>query len=73
MRHEGTWRAKGVADGAESMDELVVRLREEAEMVEAMRDAGVRLAGPVEDDYAPLATDSDEAARKYGIGQELEE
>ena len=38
----------------------------------AMRDAGVRLAGPVEDDYAYLITGDPGVAERYGLEEDLE-
>lgn len=56
MKYQGTWRAKGIADGAETLDEIIERLETEVKGLRELSSYGVRLASPVEDDYGPLET-----------------
>jgi len=44
----------------DSMEDATARLR-------AMRDAGVRLSAPVDDDYATLEVDDPEVAARFGF------
>ncbi len=73
MRYTGTWRAKGLADGAESIDQLIQGVEDELFQLRAMRIDGVGLAAPVEDDYATLTTDDPKVAERYGFGLEENE
>ncbi len=72
MSYEGVWRAKGIAEEAATMDELIQRLEEEAEQLREMKAAGVKLSRPVEDDYAFLTTEDAKVAKRYGFGLEEE-
>lgn len=45
---------KWVGDGASSLPELALRLREEAERIEKMEQAGMELCRPVEDGVAMM-------------------
>jgi dsDNA-specific endonuclease/ATPase MutS2 len=65
--YERTWRAKGLADGCENLDEIIEALETEAAELKQMRQEGVVLSGPVEDDYATLTTEDDEVAARQGF------
>jgi hypothetical protein len=73
---EATWRAKWLADGSKTIDEMVKALEAEAAHLRELAAAGVELADVVEDDYAFLTTDDSDVATKYGFepaGNEEEE
>ena len=50
------WRAKGLTDDAETIDEMIADLEAAIVTLRELRDAAVHLAGPVEDDYAHFVT-----------------
>ena len=53
---ETTWRAKWLADGAKTIEEMAEALESEAARLRELAAAGVELADEVEDDYASLTT-----------------
>ncbi len=71
--YSAPWRARGIADGAVTIDEMIGALLAAAEELRAMRDDGVRLADGVEDDYGRLETDNLWVAEKYGLQEDEEE
>lgn len=52
------WRAKWLADGCNTLLEISVRLREEADRLSQMHATGHILQSPVEDDYAFIKSTS---------------
>jgi hypothetical protein len=62
---ELTWRAKWLADGAKTMEQMAEALEAEATHLRELAAAGVELADVVEDDYAFLTTTDPEIAAKY--------
>lgn len=62
---ETTWRAKWLADGAKTIEEMAETLESEAARLRELAAAGVELADDVEDDYASLTTVDPEVAAKY--------
>lgn len=65
-----TWRATSLADDAESLDEIIGRLEAEATELRRLRDMGVVLTRPVEDDYAFLGTNDVGVASSEGFEDE---
>jgi hypothetical protein len=51
---EMTWRAKGLCDGAKSIEEMAARLEETATWLRKLAGLDCELAGAVEDDYATV-------------------
>jgi hypothetical protein len=51
---EMTWRAKGLCDGAKSIEEMAARLEETATWLRKLAGLACELAGAVEDDYATV-------------------
>ncbi len=62
---EVTWRAKWLADGAKTIEQMAEALEAEAAHLRELAAAGVELADVVEDDYAFLTTTDPEVAAKY--------
>lgn len=73
-RYKAIWRNKWPAAEAKTLDEMIVRLREAADELEAMRKDGVTLdpAGGTADDYAILVTSDPAIAKKYDMHDESE-
>jgi hypothetical protein len=67
------WRGKGLTDDAETIDDMIAALEATIATLRAMRDAGVRLAGCVEDDYAYLITTDPAVAERYGFEEDVED
>ena len=65
--YELLWRAKWTADGATDVDGMIRLMEGETTRLRAMRDAGVKLAAPVEDDYATLLVDDPNVADRFGF------
>lgn len=68
--YTGAWRAKGIADEAQSIDEMIKKLEEEVALLKRYRDNGVTLSAPVEDDFAFLTTTNVAFAVKEGFDLE---
>jgi hypothetical protein len=66
---EVTWRAKWLADGAKTIEQMAEALEVEAAHLRELAAAGVELADVVEDDYAFLTTTDPEVATKYEFEQ----
>ena len=66
---EMTWRAKWLADGAKTIEQMAEALEAEAAHLRELAAAGVELADVVEDDYAFLTTTDPEVAAKYEFEQ----
>jgi hypothetical protein len=68
------WRNKWLNADAKSVDEMIVGLREAAELLANMKRDGVELdpQGDTGSDYAYLVTSDPEIARKYGMSEESE-
>lgn len=64
------WRAKGIADEAKTLDEMIERMEEELATLRRYRENGVKLSAPVEDDYAFLATTNVAFAVEEGFDEE---
>jgi hypothetical protein len=62
---EMTRRAKWLADGAKTIEQMAEALEAEATHLRELAAAGVELADVVEDDYAFLTTTDPEIAAKY--------
>jgi acyl-CoA reductase-like NAD-dependent aldehyde dehydrogenase len=62
---ETTWRAKWLADGAKTIEQMAEALEAEAAHLRELAAAGIELADVVEDDYAFLTTTDPEVAAKY--------
>jgi hypothetical protein len=62
-----TWRCKGLADDAATLDDMIAALRDAIAELTMMRDVGVSLAGPVADDYALLITTDPAVAERFGM------
>jgi hypothetical protein len=65
--YECTWRAKWLADGAETVQQMAAALEAEASHLREMAAAGIELVDVVEDDYAFLTTNDPEVAVRYGF------
>jgi len=61
------FRAKGLYDGADTLNEIVIRLRATAEEITRMASDGVILADTVTDDYADFETEDAAIAAKYNF------
>ena len=61
------FRAKGLYDGADTLNEIVIRLRATAEEITRMASDGVILADTVTDDYADFETEDAVIAAKYNF------
>jgi hypothetical protein len=72
VRYSTTWRIKGGADGARSIEAMARKLEAEAGWLRKMGAAGIRLAGKVEDDYATLETTDAKAAERFGLERDDE-
>jgi len=72
MEHTYTtlWRGKGLFDDAETIDDMIAALEAATAELRALRDAGVRLADRVADDYAHLVTTDPAVAERYGFEEE---
>jgi len=64
-RFETTWRAKWLADGAKTIEQMAEALEAEAMHLRELAAAGVELADEVNDDYASLTTTDPDVAAKY--------
>jgi hypothetical protein len=62
---ETTWRAKWLADGATTVEQMAGALEDEAARLRSLAAAGVELVDVIEDDYAFLTTTDPEIAAKY--------
>lgn len=69
-----TWRNKFLTVEAESLDEMIVRIKAAAAQLEAMKSDGVILdpSDSTADDCALLSTDDPKIAAKYGMVEESE-
>lgn len=67
MIYETIWRGKWLADGAESIDEMIEALASEIVRLRDMKEAGVILEGSVEDDYATLTTSDENVGKRFGM------
>jgi hypothetical protein len=67
------WRAKGLTDDADTIDGMIAALEGAIAELRALRDAGMHLAGAVEDDYAFLITTDPGVAEQYGLEEDLED
>ena len=65
--YETIWRAKGIADGAQTVDHIIGALLEAVEGLRAMQEDGIELSGEVQDDYAFLRTTDPAIAEKHGL------
>ena len=67
-----SWAARWLVDGAESIPEMVQRLREEADDLEAMHHAGICLEedSAVNDGHAELVTDDPAVAIQFGLEED---
>jgi hypothetical protein len=73
---ELTWRAKWLADGAKTVEQMAEALEAEAAHLRELATVGIELADVVEDDYAFLTTTDPEVAAKYEfepVGHDAEE
>jgi hypothetical protein len=70
---ELTWRAKWLADGAKTVEQMAEALEAEAAHLRELATVGIELADVVEDDYAFLTTTDPEVAAKYGCEPQEEE
>jgi len=64
-RFETTWRAKWLADGGKTIEQMAEALEAEAMHLRELAAAGVELADEVNDDYASLTTTDPDVAAKY--------
>jgi hypothetical protein len=73
-RYELLWRNKWLTSEAQSIDDMIAKLREAANELEAMKQDGVVLnpEGGTFDDYASLITTDEKVAEKYGMQPEDE-
>jgi hypothetical protein len=65
-----TWRNKWLTANATTIDDMIEALEAAAAELRAMRDAGVRLEGGAEDDFAHLVTTDPAVAEKYGFEED---
>jgi hypothetical protein len=73
-RYTTTWRNKFLTVDANTLWEMVLKLKEAAAELEAMDATGkVTLEGGVEDDYALLVTTDLEVAKRYDFSDEDDE
>ncbi len=70
---ETTWRAKWLADGAKTIEQMAKALEAEAAHLRELAAAGVELMDVVDDDYAFLTTTDSEVAAKYEFAPVEEE
>jgi hypothetical protein len=70
---ELTWRAKWLADGAKTVEQMAEVLEAEATHLRELAAAGIELADVVEDDYAFLTTTDPAVAATYGFEPQEEE
>lgn len=73
MKYETIIRCKWLGEGATTLAEIAERLRAEADHLQEMHDAGLTLAGPMEDDYAFVGTDDAELAARFDIPENEDE
>jgi hypothetical protein len=69
-RYSLLWRNKWLTAHATTIDDMIEALEGAAAELRALRDAGVRLEGGAEDDYAYLVTTDPAVATKYGFEEE---
>ncbi len=69
-RYTAVWSAKGLADEARTLDEIIEKLLEEAETLKRWRKNGVKLSAPVEYDSAFLETTNVALAAEEGFDLE---
>jgi hypothetical protein len=62
---EMTWRAKWLADGSKTVEQMAEMLEAQATYLRELAAAGVELADEVDDDYASLTTTDPDVAAKY--------
>lgn len=62
-----TWFARGLADGCESVTEIIEALQREVQRLERMLADGVTLDGAVEEDEGTLVAPSEKVAERYGF------
>lgn len=67
------FRCKWLVDGSRSLPEMATKLEETAKRLREMGEAGIRLDGEVQDDYAELVTDDPAVAEKYGLQSQEDE
>jgi hypothetical protein len=67
MAFTNLFRCKWLGDGSRTLPEMADKLEEAAKRLREMSEAGVRLDGKVEDDYAELICDDPQVAEKYGL------
>jgi hypothetical protein len=72
MMFEKLIRCKWLGDGCNSLEEIAVRLEEEAAYLREMARNGLQLEEGMQDDYALLKTEDPALAEKYGF-DEIEE
>lgn len=65
------WRNKWLTADATTIDEMIEGLESAAAELRALRDAGVRLEGGAEDDFAHLVTTDPAVAEKYGFEEDI--
>jgi hypothetical protein len=70
---ECIWRNKWLTADATCLDDMIGSLRQAADELQAMRDAGVTLEddGCVGDDHAHLVTNDPEVAKKFGFDEDV--
>ena len=68
------WRNKWLTAEAQSIDDMIASMRDAADTLQAMKDAGVYLdpQGGTSDDYAHLVTDDPEVAKRFDMHEEEE-
>lgn len=73
-RYETLWRNKWLTADAKTIEDMIASLRAAADLLDAMRNAGVTLEdnGGVADDDASLVSSDPEVARKFGMEEEPE-
>jgi hypothetical protein len=73
-RFELLWRNKWLTTDAKSLDDMIAKLREAADQLEAMKGEGVVLdpEGGTSEDHALLVTTDESVAEKFGMQPEEE-
>ena len=66
---EEVWRGKWLGDGAFDLEQLSRKLRAEADRLDKMRFAGVRLRERIDDDWGFLVTDNPAVAERFGMSE----
>ena len=72
--YDSLWRNKWLTAGAKTMDDMIDALQEAADLLRAMKAAGVVLRddGAIADDYARLVTNDPGVAKTFGF-EEVED